>query len=68
MRLKISFCILFYSSINCPSIFKPKVGPSLVTKDTYRGTSRRLMVQRLSLLSETWTKVVLLGLLHFLKE
>ena len=43
MHFKISVCILYYLSINIPSIFKPKRGLSLVTMDT-RGWSGGAMV------------------------
>ena len=68
MHFKISFCILYYSSINIPSVFKPKGGSSLVTMDTYRRTLRGLLVQRLLPLSEIGTWVVLFGVLNFLNE
>ena len=66
MHFKIPICMFFYSSINIPSIFKPKRGSSLVTMDTYRRTQRGLMVQRLLPLSEIGTWVVLFGVLNFL--
>ena len=36
MHFRISFYILYYSSIKVPSVFKPKRGSLLVTMDTYR--------------------------------
>ena len=66
MHFMISVCILYHSSINIPSIFKPKRGSSSVTIDTYGRTLRGLLVQRLSPLSEIGTWVVLFGVLNFL--
>ena len=68
MHFKTSICILYYSSINIPSIFNlnQKRGSSLITMDTYRRTYRGLLVQRLPPLSAIGTWVVLFGVLNFL--
>ena len=68
MHFKISFCILHYSSINIPSIFKPKRGVIIAYHGYIQANLKRASGSKTAAIVKNRDLGCPLGVLNFLNE